>query len=80
MRTVEQGQAAVSRERVRRRRWGGLPGPFYLGCGTIFCGLSRGVERYPEAPGLGWGRPVLPWSALQRTAVLFCANRGLCTP
>ena len=74
MRTAGQGQAAVPRERVRRRRSAGLPGPGDLGRGRISCGLSRGVERYPEVPGAGWGRPVLPWGALLRTTALFCAK------
>ena len=55
MRTAGQGQAAVPGERVRRRRKDGLPGRSDLGRGRISPGLSRGVERYPDVPGLSWG-------------------------
>lgn len=41
MRTGGQGQAAVLRERVDRRRASGLPGPGYLGRGRTSHGLSR---------------------------------------
>ena len=74
MRTVGQGQAAVPGERVRRRRRSGLPGLLVLGRGRTSCGLSRGVERYPEVPGRRRGRPVYhgvrfrtPWFCFART-------------
>ena len=71
MRTAGQGQAAVPGERVRRRRSDGLPEPSVLGRGRISHGLSRGVERYPEAPGLPLGASGLPWGAFPRTMVFI---------
>jgi len=41
MRSGIQGQAAVFRERVRRRRFAGLPAPAVLGRGRRSHGLSR---------------------------------------
>jgi len=78
MRTAGQGQAAVPGERVRRRRKVGLPGPPVLGRGRRSHGLSREWSAIQRSPVQGWGRPVLPWSALLRTAVLFCANGVVC--
>ena len=91
MRTAGQGQAAVPGERVRRRRSDGLPEPSVLGRGRISHGLSRGVERYPEAPGHPREAPAFPWRAFSRIAAgsglgarfrapwfLFCARGALC--
>ena len=80
MRTAGQGQAAVPRERVRRRRSDGLPEPPVLGRRENIPRTVTRVERYPEVPADSWGRPVLPWSALLRTTVLFCADGAVCGP
>ena len=48
--------------------------------GKISHGLSREWSAIQRSPVQGWGRPVLPWSALLRTAVLFCANGGSVWP
>ena len=63
MRTAGYGQAAVPRERVRRRRSDGLPEPLVLGRWENILRTVTRVERYPEVPGFGWGHPVLPWGA-----------------
>ena len=76
MRTAGYGQAAVPRERVRRRRSDGLPEPLVLGRWENILRTVTRVERYPEVSGFGWGRPVLPWGAFPRTMVLFCAKWG----
>lgn len=53
MRTGGQGQAAVPRERVLRRRLSGLPGPRDLGRReNIPRTVTTVVERYPDFPGL----------------------------
>lgn len=73
MRTAGQGQAAVPRERVRRRRLDSR-----LSCRTWAVGehltdchesgaLSRGPLAVPGTSGFAVGRVL-------RTAVLFCAN------
>lgn len=80
MRTAGQGQAAVPRERVRRRRRDGLPEPSVLGREITSYGLSRKWSAIQRSPAQGWGRPVLPWGALPRTAVLFCAKWGSVCP
>lgn len=51
MRTAGQGQAAVPRERVRRRRSDGLPEPPVLGRRENIPRTVTRVERYPEVPG-----------------------------
>lgn len=55
MRTAGQGQAAVPRERVRRRRKDSLPELFFLGCRENIPRTVTKVERYPEVPGLRLG-------------------------
>ena len=80
MRTAGQGQAAVPGERVRRRRSDGLPEPSVLGRGRISHGLSRGVERYPEVPGVRLGASGFAVGRVLRTAVLFCAKGAVCGP
>lgn len=56
MRTVGQGQAAVPRERVRRRRVSLLPEGGTLGRGRRSPGLSQmKVERYPKVPSGTFG-------------------------
>ena len=52
MRTAGYGQAAVLRERVRRRRSDGLPEPLVLGRWENIPRTVTRVERYPEVPGL----------------------------
>ena len=56
MRTGKQGQAAVSRERVYRRRKFALPGAEFLGHRRISCGLSRmqwsAIQRFPALSGM----------------------------
>ena len=70
MRTAGQGQAAVPRERVRRRRLNGLPGLCDLGRGRRSPGLSRVVERYQFAAKLVGGG-FCPYWALPQGASLF---------
>ena len=55
MRTAGQGQAAVPRERVRRRRRDSLPELFFLGRREKIPRTVTKVERYPEVPGLRLG-------------------------
>ena len=55
MRTAGQGQAAVPRERVRRRRRDSVPALFFLGCREKIPRTVTKVERYPEVPGLRLG-------------------------
>lgn len=55
MRTAGQGQAAVPRERVRRRRRDSLPALFFLGCREKIPRTVTKVERYLEVPGLRLG-------------------------
>ena len=77
MRTAGYGQAAVPRERVRRRRSDGLPEPLVLGRWENILRTVTRVERYPEVSGFGWGRPVLPWGAFCAPRLCF-ARKGLC--
>ncbi len=55
MRTAGYGQAAVPRERVRRRRSDGLPEPSVLGRWENIPRTVTRVERYPEVPGVRLG-------------------------
>lgn len=76
MRTAGQGQAAVPRERVRRRRASGFAWAAGSGPGENISRTVTKVERYPDIPRPCWGRPVLPWGALLRTAVFVLRKRG----
>lgn len=77
MRTAGQGQAAVPRERVRRRRANGLPGPFFLGREENILRTVTKVERYPGFPGPRLGTSGF---AVERCrAPRFCfARTGFC--
>ena len=81
MRTAGQGQAAVRRERVRRRRAPGLPGPAALGRGeNIPRTVTDAVERYPEVPAGSCGGGIrLCHGRLTRTW-LFCLRDPGCVP
>lgn len=75
MRTAGQGQAAVPRERVRRRRLDGRLGRRIWAVGEYLtdCHDSGALSRLPLAmPGMS-GFAV---GRVLRTAVLFCANPG----
>ena len=80
MRTAGQGQAAVPRERVRRRRSDSLPGLANLGRRENIPRTVTKVERYPEVPGPRLGASGFAVGRVLRTAVLFCADGGLCAP
>lgn len=80
MRTAGQGQAAVPRERVRRRRSDGLPEPPVLGRWENISRTVTKVERYPEVPRPRLGASGFAVGRVLRTAVLFCAKGGCVWP
>ncbi len=80
MRTAGYGQAAVPRERVRRRRSDGLPEPSVLGRWENILRTVTRVERYPEVPGARLGASGFAVGRVLRTAVLFCAKGGCVGP
>ena len=80
MRTAGYGQAAVPRERVRRRRSDGLPEPSVLGRWENISRTVTKVERYPEVPRPRLGASGFAVGRVLRTAVLFCAKGAVCGP
>lgn len=80
MRTAGQGQAAVPRERVRRRRSSGLPGPFFLGREITSHGLSRKWSAIQISPCLRRGISGFTMDALLRAMVFILRERGSVCP
>ena len=80
MRTAGQGQAAVPRERVRRRRSDGLPEPSVLGRWENISRTVTKVERYPEVPRPRLGASGFAVGRVLRTRGFVLRGRGNVCP
>lgn len=79
MRTLRQGQAAVSEERGGRRRGGAEPEALPLGRGKTSPGLSQiTVERYPDPSPATPERSGLPWARRVHGFLLLCGLHPAC--